>query len=214
MKSGVYRNQQVKSDQGKRKFRRIANPMVFLLSDSPMAHLLLLLKMKHINRIACKDHYPCAIARGRHRQRSQAGKSRHDRFREAGVILDTNIFYWKGDQQSYPFSTGTNGLGGKINRQHLPVKAEAKNYYLSSIFGENRLTVWINLVAGVLLTLLVGGALWWAIRFSSSQVWWPVPCWGSHQWSEQDNYRWPSVDSPKIRILDSGFGPGSNLHSR
>jgi ech hydrogenase subunit A len=40
-----------------------------------------------------------------------------------------------------------------------PVKAEAKNYYLSSIFGENRLTVWINLVAGVLLTLMVGGAL-------------------------------------------------------
>ena len=45
---------------------------------------------------------------------------------------------------------------GPMNR---PVKAEAKNYYLSSIFGENRLTVWINLVAGVLLTLMVGGAL-------------------------------------------------------
>jgi ech hydrogenase subunit A len=45
---------------------------------------------------------------------------------------------------------------GPLNR---PVKAEAKNYYLSSIFGENRLTVWINLVAGVLLTLMVGGAL-------------------------------------------------------
>jgi ech hydrogenase subunit A len=40
-----------------------------------------------------------------------------------------------------------------------PVKAEAKNYYLSSIFGENRLTVWINLVAGVLLTLMIGGTL-------------------------------------------------------
>ena len=40
-----------------------------------------------------------------------------------------------------------------------PVKAEARNYYLSSIFGENKLTIWINLAAGVLLTLMVGGTL-------------------------------------------------------
>jgi ech hydrogenase subunit A len=39
------------------------------------------------------------------------------------------------------------------------VKAEAKNYYLSSIFGEKKLTTWVNLGAGVLLTLMVGGAL-------------------------------------------------------
>jgi len=39
------------------------------------------------------------------------------------------------------------------------VKAEAGNYYLSNIFGERKLTVWINLAAGVLLTLIVGGAL-------------------------------------------------------
>jgi ech hydrogenase subunit A len=39
------------------------------------------------------------------------------------------------------------------------VKAEAKNYYLSSIFGEKKLTTWINLAAGVLLTLMVGGTL-------------------------------------------------------
>jgi len=45
---------------------------------------------------------------------------------------------------------------GPLNR---PVKAEAKNYYLSSIFGEDKLTTWINLAAGVLLTLIVGGAL-------------------------------------------------------
>jgi ech hydrogenase subunit A len=45
---------------------------------------------------------------------------------------------------------------GPMNRL---VKAEARNYYLSSIFGEERLTTWINLGAGVLLTLLVGGAL-------------------------------------------------------
>jgi len=41
----------------------------------------------------------------------------------------------------------------------IPARAEAKNYYLSSIFGEDKLTAWINLAAGVLLTLVVGGAL-------------------------------------------------------
>ena len=45
---------------------------------------------------------------------------------------------------------------GPMNR---PVKAEAKNYYLSSIFGEKKLTTWINLAAGVLLTLMAGGTL-------------------------------------------------------
>ncbi|MCM2286492.1 MAG: NADH-quinone oxidoreductase subunit L [Desulfobacula sp.] len=38
-------------------------------------------------------------------------------------------------------------------------RAEAKNYYLSSIFGEDRLTAWINLAAGVLLALIIGGTL-------------------------------------------------------
>ena len=45
---------------------------------------------------------------------------------------------------------------GPLNQ---PVRAEASNYYLSSIFGEKRLTVWMNLAALVLLTLLIGGAL-------------------------------------------------------
>jgi ech hydrogenase subunit A len=40
-----------------------------------------------------------------------------------------------------------------------PVKAEAKNYYLDTIFGENRLTDWVNLGGGILLTLVIGGAL-------------------------------------------------------
>jgi ech hydrogenase subunit A len=46
-----------------------------------------------------------------------------------------------------------------VGPMNQPVKAEASNYYLSSIFGENRLTTWINLAALVLLTLLIGGAL-------------------------------------------------------
>jgi ech hydrogenase subunit A len=45
---------------------------------------------------------------------------------------------------------------GPINQT---IKAEARNYYLSSIFGEKKLTTWINLGAGVLLTLLIGGTL-------------------------------------------------------
>jgi len=45
---------------------------------------------------------------------------------------------------------------GPMNRM---TRAEAHNYYLSSIFGEQKLTGWINLGAGVLLTLLLGVAL-------------------------------------------------------
>jgi ech hydrogenase subunit A len=45
---------------------------------------------------------------------------------------------------------------GPMNRL---IKAEARTYYLSSIFGEERLTAWINLAAVVLITLLLGGAL-------------------------------------------------------
>jgi ech hydrogenase subunit A len=40
-----------------------------------------------------------------------------------------------------------------------PFKAEAKNYYLDTIFGEARLTDWVNLGGGILLTLILGGAL-------------------------------------------------------
>lgn len=45
---------------------------------------------------------------------------------------------------------------GPMNRM---TRAEAHNYYLASVFGEKKLTGWINLGAGVLLTLIVGGAL-------------------------------------------------------
>jgi len=40
-----------------------------------------------------------------------------------------------------------------------PVRAEARNYYLDTIFGEARLTDWVNLGGGILLTLILGGAL-------------------------------------------------------
>lgn len=54
--------------------------------------------------------------------------------------------------------TGEPGMfRGPMNR---PTKAEAGNYYLSSIFGEKKLLAWINLGAGILLLLMLGGALW------------------------------------------------------
>ncbi len=59
--------------------------------------------------------------------------------------------YMSGAQTSKPGM-----FRGPMNR---PVKAEAHNYYLSSLFGEQKLTTWINLSALVLLILLMGGAL-------------------------------------------------------
>jgi ech hydrogenase subunit A len=59
--------------------------------------------------------------------------------------------YMSGIQTSEPFF-----FLGPMNQ---PVKAEARNYYLDSIFGEKRLTDWVNLGGGILLTLIVGGAL-------------------------------------------------------
>ena len=45
---------------------------------------------------------------------------------------------------------------GPMNRL---VKAQARNYYLDAIFGEDKLTRWINLGAAILLALIIGGAL-------------------------------------------------------
>ena len=59
--------------------------------------------------------------------------------------------YMSGIQTSEPFM-----FLGPMNQ---PVKAEARNYYLDSIFGEKRLTDWVNLGGGILLTLILGGAL-------------------------------------------------------
>jgi ech hydrogenase subunit A len=61
--------------------------------------------------------------------------------------------------QPYLSGVQTTQSGVFIGPMNQPVKAEAKNYYLSSIFGEKKLTTWINLAAGVLLTLMIGGTL-------------------------------------------------------
>ncbi|MEJ2727743.1 MAG: proton-conducting transporter membrane subunit [Deltaproteobacteria bacterium] len=61
--------------------------------------------------------------------------------------------------QPYLSGVQTAHSGVFTGPMNQPVKAEAKNYYLSSIFGEKKLTTWINLAAGVLLTLMIGGTL-------------------------------------------------------
>jgi ech hydrogenase subunit A len=53
--------------------------------------------------------------------------------------------------------TGEPGVfRGPMNQ---PVPAEARNYYLTHIFSETKLTGWVNLGAFILLTLLLGGTL-------------------------------------------------------
>ncbi len=60
-----------------------------------------------------------------------------------------------------PYLSGlqTDTPGMFMGPMNQPVKAEAGNYYLSSIFGEKRLTTWVNLAALVLLILILGAAL-------------------------------------------------------
>ncbi|HVO84195.1 MAG TPA: proton-conducting transporter membrane subunit [Syntrophobacteria bacterium] len=60
-----------------------------------------------------------------------------------------------------PYLSGaqTSEVGTFRGPMNQPVKAWARNYYLNAIFGEERLTVWVNLSAGVLLALMMGGVL-------------------------------------------------------
>jgi len=60
---------------------------------------------------------------------------------------------------SYLSGLETENPGVFRGPMNQPVAAEARNYYLGHIFSESKLTVWINLGAGVLLILLLGGAL-------------------------------------------------------
>lgn len=64
---------------------------------------------------------------------------------------------------SAPYMSGTNidmandgTWNGPMNQ---PVKVEASNYYLTNIFGEDKLTTFVNLAAAALIVLMIGGAL-------------------------------------------------------
>lgn len=63
--------------------------------------------------------------------------------------------------KSSPYLSGiqTGEPGMFLGPMNLPERAQASNYYLSSLFGEKRLTWWINLGAVVLLVLILGGGL-------------------------------------------------------
>ncbi len=52
-----------------------------------------------------------------------------------------------------PDSTGFKGPLG------APVPYQGGNYYLTGVFGEDKLTMWINMGAGMLLAMMMGGAL-------------------------------------------------------
>mgnify|MGYP000330182788 CR=1 FL=1 len=66
-----------------------------------------------------------------------------------------------GARRVSPYLSGlqTEEPGVFVGPMNKPTRSQARNYYLSSIFGEEKLTPWINLAAGVLLALVIGGAL-------------------------------------------------------
>lgn len=82
----------------------------------------------------------------------------------AGVGFLISILAVRGARKSritMPYLSGLQTTEPRVFRGPMNqlVTAEARNYYLSSIFGENKLTAWINIAAVVLITLVIGGAL-------------------------------------------------------
>lgn len=64
---------------------------------------------------------------------------------------------------SAPYMAGSNidmAADGTWNGpMNQPVKVEAGNYYLPAMFGEDRLTTFVNVAAAALIVLMIGGAL-------------------------------------------------------
>ncbi len=82
----------------------------------------------------------------------------------AGVGFFISILAVRGARKSritMPYLSGLQTTEPRVFKGPMNqlVTAEAGNYYLSSIFGEDKLTAWINICAIVLLTLVIGGAL-------------------------------------------------------
>ena len=82
----------------------------------------------------------------------------------AGVGFLISILAVRGARKSritMPYLSGLQTTEPRVFKGPMNqlIIAEAGNYYLSSIFGENKLTAWINIGAIVLLTLVIGGAL-------------------------------------------------------
>lgn len=67
----------------------------------------------------------------------------------------------KREPQATPYMSGLASSGPKsfIGPMDKPVDIKASNYYLPNIFGEEKLTMWVNMGALILLALLIGGTL-------------------------------------------------------
>jgi ech hydrogenase subunit A len=60
-----------------------------------------------------------------------------------------------------PYMGGANlGEDGSFNGpMNQPVAFGAGNLYLSELFGEQKLTMWVNIAGAALLVLMIGGGL-------------------------------------------------------
>jgi ech hydrogenase subunit A len=67
----------------------------------------------------------------------------------------------KSEEKTAPYMCGiqTEDASAFVGPIGQPVKIASGNYYLENLFGENKLTLWVNLGAGLLLALMLGGAL-------------------------------------------------------
>jgi len=79
-----------------------------------------------------------------------------------GMLAYLSIHKNRGKKPDRPYMSGINdgppgSFTGPLNQ---PVHADLENNYLLPLFGEARLTYWMNLIAGAVLLLLLGGGSW------------------------------------------------------
>ncbi|MDK2957716.1 MAG: ech hydrogenase subunit [Desulfovibrionales bacterium] len=67
----------------------------------------------------------------------------------------------RNDPHASPYLSGLTAVGPKtfIGPMDKPVNIQASNYYMLNVFGEEKLTMWVNMGALILLAILLGGAL-------------------------------------------------------
>ncbi len=79
-----------------------------------------------------------------------------------GLWVSVFFLHWaRKGKISPPYLSGleTDHPGIFVGPLNQPVKAETKNYYLSTLFNEKRVTLWVNLAAGGLLFLILAGGV-------------------------------------------------------
>ncbi len=85
------------------------------------------------------------------------------------ILLGVLFAWWSARKSrlipaSSLYMSGANATGSLedpafVGPMEKPVKVAASNYYLENVFGEGRLTRWVNIAALALLLLVMGGAL-------------------------------------------------------